>query len=285
MTVYQLGLYEKAMPSDLSWTEKLEIAHKAGFDHLEISIDETDAKLARLYWTDEQRAELAAAIRSAGVPIRSICLSVHRKYSMGSHDPKIRARGMEIMDRAIALAEYLGIRIIQLAGYDVYYEVGDQETRRFYADNLAISVEHAAAKGIMLGFETMETPFMDTVEKAMEYVNSVNSPYLGVYPDLGNLKNAALIYNGDVNKDLETGRGHIMAVHIKETIPGHYREIPFGTGHTEYARNFDLLRDMGIRMFVGEFWYTGQKTWQEELLLANTFLRGKLDAAFGKEND
>lgn len=282
MSVYQLGLYEKAMPSDLSWTEKLEIAQKSGFDHLEISIDETDARLARLHWTDEQRAELAAAIRSSGVPIRSMCLSGHRKYPLGSHDPKIRARGMEIMDRAIALAENLGIRIIQLAGYDVYYETGDEETHRLFADNLAISVEHAAAKGIMLGFETMETPFMDTVEKAMEYVHSLNSPYLGVYPDLGNLKNAALIYNGDVNKDLETGRGHIMAVHIKETIPGHYREIPFGTGHTEYARNFNLLRDMGIRMFAGEFWYTGQKTWREDLLFANTFLRGKLDAAFGK---
>lgn len=31
-----------------------------------------------------------------------------------------------------------------------------------------------------LGFETMETPFMDTVEKAMHYVKLVDSPYLGV---------------------------------------------------------------------------------------------------------
>lgn len=46
----------------------------------------------------------------------------------------------------------------------------------------------AAEKGIVLGFETMETPFMDTVEKAMRYVNLVSSPYLGVYPDIGNLK-------------------------------------------------------------------------------------------------
>ena len=284
MTIYQLGLYEKAMPYDLTWTEKLEAARAAGFDHLEISIDETDAKLARLYWTDEQRAELAAAIRCTGVPIRSMCLSGHRKYPLGSHDPQIRASGMEIMDRAIALAEYLGIRIIQLAGYDVYYEAGDEETRQLFADNLAISVEHAAAKGIMFGFETMETPFMDTVEKAMKHVSAVNSPYLGVYPDLGNLKNAALLYNGDVNRDLETGRGHIIAVHIKETIPGHYREIPFGTGHTEYARNFELLHDMGIRMYVGEFWYTGSEKWREDLLFANTFLRSKLDAAYDRSD-
>lgn len=46
----------------------------------------------------------------------------------------------------------------------------------------------AARKGILLGFETMETPFMDTVEKAMYYVKTIDNAYLGVYPDIGNLK-------------------------------------------------------------------------------------------------
>ena len=52
---------------------------------------------------------------------------------------------------------------------------------------------HGFSKRNNLGFETMETPFMDTVEKSMEYVNKINSPYLGVYPDIGNLKNASLL--------------------------------------------------------------------------------------------
>ena len=45
---YRLGLYEKSMPSTLTWVEKLTIAKKSGFDYLEISIDESDAKLARI---------------------------------------------------------------------------------------------------------------------------------------------------------------------------------------------------------------------------------------------
>jgi len=40
----------------------------------------------------------------------------------------------------------------------------------------------AAKEGVQLGFETMETPFMDTTAKAMHYVDIVNSPYLGVIP-------------------------------------------------------------------------------------------------------
>ena len=66
-------------------------------------------------------------------------------------------------------------------------------------------MELAAKKGILLGFETMETPFMDTVEKSMHYVQQAASPYLGVYPDMGNLKNASLLYGKDVNEDIRGG--------------------------------------------------------------------------------
>ena len=58
MKHYQLGLYEKAMPGTLSWREKLEAARDAGFDFVEISIDETDQKLARLDMSAEERLEL-----------------------------------------------------------------------------------------------------------------------------------------------------------------------------------------------------------------------------------
>nr|WP_304150009.1 TIM barrel protein [Mitsuokella multacida] len=128
-----------------------------------------------------------------------------------------------------------------------------------------------------LGFETMETPFMDTVEKAMHYVKLVDSPYLGVYPDSGNLTNASLLYGKSVSDDMETGRGHIVAVHLKETVPGKYREIPFGTGHVDFAAVTKKAWAMGVRRFVGEFWYKEGSDWEHELAFANTFLRRFLD--------
>ena len=44
MKGYTLGLYEKAMPGSLTWKEKLLAAKSAGYDFVEISIDETDEK-------------------------------------------------------------------------------------------------------------------------------------------------------------------------------------------------------------------------------------------------
>ena len=88
--LYRLGLYEKSMPNTLSLRQKLIETKAAGFDYLELSIDETDEKLNRLDWTSAEIAQLRKDIEETGVPIHSICLSGHRKYPMGHPDPAVR---------------------------------------------------------------------------------------------------------------------------------------------------------------------------------------------------
>ena len=269
MKKYTIGLYEKAMPKAMDWRSMLECARECGYDFVEISIDETDFRLARLEWTREERLGLVQLMKEVGVPIRTMCLSGHRKYPFGASDPAVRARGMEIMEKAIELADDLGIRIIQLAGYDVYYEEGTAESERLFRENLQKATHMAEAKGILMGFETMETEFMNTVTKAMKYVDIVGSPYLGVYPDSGNLTNAAKTYGTDVLEDLEAGRGHIVALHLKETIPGHFREIPFLTGHVDFKAIIAKAWSLGIRRYVTEMWDVGNPTWKEDIQFAN----------------
>lgn len=262
---YSLGLYEKSMPASLSWREKLTAARDAGFDFIEISIDETDEKLARLDMPRAERLELVRLMAETGIPIQTMCLSGHRKYPLGSSDPEVAARSLEIMGKAIQLADDLGIRIIQLAGYDVYYEQSSLETKRRFSQNLKKAVDLASRAGVLLGFETMETEFMNTVEKAMKYVTLEDSCYLNVYPDIGNLTNAADTYKNDVLEDLQLGRGHIVAMHLKETVPGKFREIPFGTGHVDFEPAVRTVWAMGVRRFVTEFWYVGSPDWKQEL--------------------
>ena len=282
---YRLGLYEKAMPSGLSWVEKLSMTKEAGFDFLEISIDETDEKLARLQYTKEQVQEIIDAMYKTQCTIRTMCLSGHRKYPLGANDPQVRHRSLRIMEQAIDLADALGIRMIQLAGYDVYYEESSKQTRAWFMENLQLCVAMAAKKGIMLGFETMETAFMDTVAKAMVYVDQIHSPYLGIYPDIGNLTNAALLYQTNVLDDIALGHGHIIAAHLKETVPGVYREVPFGTGHTNFQGCIKQLYGQGVCLFTGEFWYTGSAVWQQDLKDANLFLRKQIALAINSDLD
>lgn len=261
-----LGLYEKSMPNHLTVEEKLEMTRSAGFDYLELSIDETNEKIARLEWSKEEKQALVNATYRAGTPVFTLCLSAHRKYPLGSENVEIRQKGLDIMAKAVDLAADIGIRIIQLAGYDVYYEPSSEKTKEYFVENLRKCVDNAARKGIILAFETMETQFMDTAEKAMYYVRLVNSPYLQVYPDTGNMTNAALRYGTDAVEDLVKAKGHISALHLKETQPAVYREVPFGKGHVDFKGLIQTAHRLGVKMFTAEFWYTGSESWQQELV-------------------
>lgn len=283
---YSLGLYEKAIPVGLSFPRMFDIAKSCGFDRLEISIDETDWRRERLDWSYEQQRELGVLSRAMETPIRTMCLSGHRKFPFGSHDAAVRAQSMEIMRKAIEFSVNAGISIIQLAGYDVYYEQSDLDTLKWFGENLHRATEYAARWGVVLAFETMETAFMDTVEKSMKYVNQIDSPWLGIYPDIGNLKNAAVLYGTDVVEDLYCGKGHICAVHLKETNPGIYRDMNFGTGgHTEYERCIEASLKMGVCTFTGEFWYQEGQDYMKVISDAAVFLRKKIEDAGGRMHE
>ena len=272
-----LGIYEKALDAGDDWYQRMEKVRELGFDFLEISIDETDERLSRLYASDEKLWEIQDAARKAGVYLQSLCLSGHRRYPFGSADPDIRRKAADIMERALVFADKMGIRVIQLAGYDVYYEEGNEQTKKLFSENLKKATEMAAKKGILLGFETMETEFMNTVQKSMEYVKMVDSVYLNVYPDLGNITNAAKTYGKDVLDDLETGRGRLVAMHLKETVPNKFREIPFGTGHVDFEAGIKKAWDLGVRRYVTEFWYTGNPEWEKDMDFAVSMMTKILD--------
>ena len=123
-----LGIYEKALPNDFTWLEKMQAAKQAGFDYIEISIDESDERLARLDWSDEKIEEIRSYMKETGIIIPSMCLSGHRRFPFGSKNKEIRDKALEIMEKGIILAQKLGVRVIQLATYDVYYEESDEES-------------------------------------------------------------------------------------------------------------------------------------------------------------
>jgi L-ribulose-5-phosphate 3-epimerase UlaE len=159
----------------------------------------------------------------------------------------------------------------------VYYETSTEATRQFFAQNLALAVEMAAREGVILAFETMETEFMDTVSKALAWVTAIQSPYLQIYPDSGNITNAALLYGSDPCTDLRTGRGHLVALHLKEAKPGVYRNLRYGEGSVDFSALTATALDLGVRLFVGEFWDDGKPDWRETLRLNAQFLRNAIN--------
>ena len=235
-----IGIYEKALPYNATWHGRLALAREAGFDFVEMSVDESDERLARLDWSASERAELREAVAAAGVPIITLCLSGHRKWALGSAQPEIRERGLEIMRKAVKFCADTGIRTIQLAGYYVYYEPHVPESMERYRDGLAQGLEWASQADVTLALENVDGNDVDSITKAMIFVDHFNSPWFQVYPDVGNLGEHGL----DVCAELEAGRGHLVGIHVKDTRPGEPRRVPFGQGIVPFVDAFRKLAEM-----------------------------------------
>jgi hexulose-6-phosphate isomerase len=252
-----IGIYEKALPKHLSWPERFEAAREAGFDFLELSVDETPERMARLDWSLAERLAFFRASRESGVPVPSMCLSGHRKIPFGSADPAIRAQAAAFMERAIRFAGDTGIRVIQLAGYDVYYEPPTRESRERYYEGMDWALELAARHQVMLALEIMDTPFLNSISKYLVLKERLPSPWFRVYPDLGNLT----AWGNDITRELTLGIEHIVGVHVKETqrvgpnFPGAFRDVPFGEGAVDFVHCFRTLHDLGYAgPFLVEMW-------------------------------
>lgn len=279
MKKYEIGLYEKAMRNTLTWKEKLQCAKECGYDYLEISIDATEEKINRIYMDTEEKREIMEAIFDTGIPIGSMSVSALTKYALGDPDQAVRDRGMEIAEKSIQLSSALGVRTVMIPGYDIYYGESTIETKRYFLENIRKIAEIAEREGILVGFETMENNFMNTTGKAVQYVNMVDSAYLKIYPDAGNITNAAVANRHDVCEDLSLGKGKLIALHLKETKPDVYREVPFLTGHVEFERIINTAWKLGVRRYVTELWDVGQPQWKEDICFANRSMTRLLNAA------
>lgn len=276
-----LGLYEKALPPSMSWEERLTAASELGFDFVEISVDETDERLARLDWGEEEFASLRRAMAKTGMMIPSMCLSGHRRFPFGSCDPAVRVRARDIMEKAVQFARRTGIRNIQLAGYDVYYEPSTPESLRLFREGLAYACELAEKYQVMLSMEIMDTPLMSSITRYRAYKEQLPTPWFNVYPDLGNLT----AWGNDVPAELALGGKEIVAVHVKETLavtpdfPGKFKCVPFGTGCVDFAGDFGILEKQGfVGPYMVEMWYAPEQDWRAEIIRAREFI----EAAYAK---
>jgi L-ribulose-5-phosphate 3-epimerase len=77
----------------------------------------------------------------------------------------------------------------------------------------------------------------------MTFVDYFNSPWFQLYADIGNLAYAGY----DVIAELELAKGHIAAVHLKDTLPGQLRYVPVGQGVVPWVEAFATLAEMGFQ--------------------------------------
>lgn len=263
------GIYEKALKPQ-PFGMMFQDAKSAGYDAFELSIDSTDYRLKRLDWTKEETMQVYKAALNEEVSLLTMCLSGHKRFPLGSSDKVTVDTGMKIMERAIRLAGRLGIRIIQLSGFDVCgQEERTKETQKRYIDNLYQAVRMAERSCVTLAIEPVEGNLL-AVRDTMEVVKQIDSLFLQVYPDVANINSLGI----DPIEDLSYGEGHIAAIHMRESLPNIYdATIPFGTGYLDFDGVFRKLEEMNYcGPLVVEMWNEERPDYMEYIKQAREYM-------------
>ena len=268
-----LGLYEKSISPDLCWEDKFKLIKDAGYDYFEIAIDATPERLARLEDRGEQ-LRIRRASESLDTPLYTMAFTANRFYPLGSEDGEIRAEGIRLCKRALDFASFVGAKTINIASYDEYEKPRNLITEGNFMDSIKRCVDHAAIRGVIISLETMDTDFIDCTKKALHYVRAVDSAFLQIGADPGNIW--AMGHNPVT--DIPAGGKHIVEVEFKDTRrPRLVRDIYFGEGTLDFDACFKMLGEIGYQGFLAaEMWYHKGAEKQPDIYKAREFLKNKM---------
>lgn len=182
----------------------------------------------------------------------------------------VREQAFVIMEKAIILAYKLGIRCIQMAGYNVYYEPQSQETHLRFIEGMKKASKMVERAGVMLGVEIMDTSYLNSLSKFEILKREIPSPYFTAYPDVGNISG----WNYDVCTELKLSQNHIVQIHLKDTLKvsdtckGQFRDLVIGEGEVDFPAIFKTLVEMDYSApLVIEMW-AQDVHWLENMKLA-----------------
>ncbi len=268
------GIYEKAVKPQ-EWERMFADAAEAGYQNFEISLDESDARLARLHWKDSQYDQVRTAARNQNIRILSACFSGHRRFPLGSCSGETARRGIQMMKEGIDFCQNLGVRILQVAGYDAFYEPRSEATAARYRENILGCLKWAEQAGVMLAIEPVEVNLVK-VSDTLRLVREADSPWLQIYPDVANMKSLGI----DPVTELPQGRGHIANVHVRDSLPDYFYGVPLGTGNMDFIGVFRALDAMDYRgPLTIEMWNEQDDNYMEVITRARRFMQNKIKCA------
>ncbi|MBW1569124.1 L-ribulose-5-phosphate 3-epimerase, partial [Streptococcus sp. SPC0] len=138
--------------------------------------------------------------------------------------------------------------------------------RARFIKNLRQACTWAEEAQVILSIEIMDDPFMNSIEKYLAVEKEIDSPYLFVYPDTGNVS----AWHNDLWSEFYNGHRSIAALHIKdtyavtETSKGQFRDVPFGQGCVDWEEMFAVIKKTNYNgPFLIEMWSENCETVEE----------------------
>ena len=196
--------------------ENFKLAKHAGFDGVEVALDETGE--LSLESTRADVDKIKAAAKQAGIELYSVASGLYWKYSLSSDDEKMREKAKACVRKQLEVASWLGCDTILIVpgavsvsfspelgvtDYDIVYERSLAAVKE-----LAKDAEHFK---VSIGLENVWNNFLLSPLEMRDFIDKVGSDYVGSYFDVGNV-----LYCGYPEQWIKILGKRIKKVHFKD---------------------------------------------------------------------
>lgn len=163
--------------TDGSVLEKFQLCRTLGFDGMELV---SPGNLN----SDEVRA----ASEQSGMPVHGLVDTKHWQVRLSSPDEKVRGQGREILSQAIADAKaFGGDSVLLVPGKVTGAEETHQHVWQRSIEQIRQVLPLASRLGVRVLIENVWNGFCETPEQLRDYIDEIDSPWVGVYFDIGNV--------------------------------------------------------------------------------------------------
>jgi len=194
----------------------MELAKDAGFDGIELALEEKGE--INLNSSPQDIIRIAGMAKKVGIELTSLASGLLWDYSLTSSNAKTREKAKGIVKKVLEFASYLEVDTVlvipgavdvffnpqaEVVPYDVAYERS--------LDALRECVLTAEKYKVAIGIENVWNKFLLSPLELRDFVDKINSDYLGVYFDVGNT-----LLTGYPEQWIRILNKRIKKVHIKD---------------------------------------------------------------------
>ncbi|WP_172251384.1 sugar phosphate isomerase/epimerase family protein [Saccharibacillus deserti] len=224
------------------------LAQKAGFDGIELSLNESGE--LGLESSEREVLTLRRQIEELGLEISGLATGLYWSYSMTSESETTRTRAVEIGRKQLETAAALGADTILVipgaVGVDFIpgSEVVDYDKAYERAQEAVGSLAPLARQtGVAIGIENVWNKFLLSPLEMRQFIDSIGSEFVGSYFDVGNV-----VHSGYPEQWVRILGSRIKKVHFKDyrrQAGGLHGFVDLLAGNVDYPAVMAALRDIG----------------------------------------
>jgi len=195
---FMLAMLGSESLAKLSVREQFQLLRDSGFTGVEPS-------------SAMNQAEVLAARDATGIQIPSVVVATHWAKPLTDPNPATRQIGLDGLLQGLRDAKAYGASSVLLVPGAVTKQVSYTDAFARSAAEIKKAVPLAEELGVVIAVENVWNQFLLSPREAVEFIDSINSPFVRWHFDVGNIVNL-----GFPEQWIQTLGSRIVKIHVKE---------------------------------------------------------------------